>query len=244
VQRSTIRRWTWGLGISTVTAVTAFGLASWQASAAPADPSPGVGAPPATVSDPDPVPTGATGTGSDPLTTTEVDRARAVALTAALRESARDVTGAKGPEFLSAEITEDDAGRRADVYLYDYRTNKLHKQVVDLRTGKLTGSYAAAGMQRPATDREVSTALDLLLADAQGAKLRSRYAEAAGRAFTGPQDITVSAHTYLPKAADTDARACAKHRCLLLTAEVGDGTYIDINDIIIDLSGRSVVRLG
>ncbi len=240
------RRWAWGLGISTVTAVAAFGVASWQASAAPStpDPAPGAGIPPAAVSNPDPVPTGATGTGSDPLTTGEVDRARAVALMPSLAASARDVTGKAGPEFLSAEIAEDATGRRADVYFYDYRADKLYKQVVDLGTGKLAGSYAATGMQPPATDREVGAALDLLLAGPQAGQLRSRYAEATGRAFTKPADINVTAHTYEARPADAEAQACARHRCLRLVAEVGDGTFIDLNDMIIDLSGRAVVRLG
>jgi hypothetical protein len=219
-------------------------VASWQANAAPSTPRPAPGIPPAAVSNPEPVPTGATGVGSDPLTASEMDKARAIALTPNLAGAAKDVTGKAGAEFLSAEITDDDAGRRADVYYYDYAANKLHKQVVDLKAGKLAGSYAASGLQPPANDREVSTALNLLLADAQGAKLRDGYAKATGRAFTGPQDVTVTAHTYEPRPADTDAKKCSKHRCLRLVAEAGEGTFIDLNDVIIDLSGRAVVRLG
>jgi hypothetical protein len=233
----------YGLGVSTVTAVAAFGVASWQANAAP-NPTPGAGIPPATVSNPSPVPTGATGTGDEPLTAGEAERARAVALTPSLAASATDVTGKAGPEFLATEIVEDESGRRADVYFYDYRANKLHKQVVDLRTGKLAGSYAAAGMQPPATGREVTTALDLLLAAPQAAELRSRYATATGKAFTGPADIHVTAHTYEARPADADAKQCATHRCVRLVVETPDGTFVDVNDMIIDLSGRAVVRLG
>lgn len=233
----------YGLGLSTVTAVAAFGVASWQASAAP-NPAPGGGVPPAAVSNPSPVPTGATGAGDEPLTAGEAERARQVALTPSLAASAKDVTGKAGPEFLSTEIVEDADGRRADVYFYDYAANKLHKQVVDLRTGTLAGSYAAAGMQPPATGREVTTALDLLLAAPQAAELRSRYATVTGKPFTGPADLRVTAHTYEARPADTAASKCTTHRCVRLVVEAADGAFVDVNDMIIDLSGRTVVRLG
>jgi hypothetical protein len=243
LRAATVRRLSWGLGISTVTALAAFGVASWQANAAPPSPGgPGVAAEQPRVSDPSPAPEQATGTGSDALTTDEVGRARAVAL-APLTGGTEDVTGAAGPEYLSAELVTDGAQRRADVYYYDYRAEKLIKQVVDLGTGKVTGSYAAAGMQPPAADREVGTALDLVLASPHAAELRDGYARATGRTYSGKDDIVVTAHVYKARPADTAVRNCGKHRCLQLIVQAADGPFIDLNQIIIDLSGRTVARL-
>ncbi|MEV4708802.1 hypothetical protein [Actinoplanes sp. NPDC049316] len=231
------------MGIATVTAVTAFGVASWHANAAPS-PGPGTAAAEqARVSDPDPGPEPATGVGRDALTSGEVDRARELAVTPELAAGAEDVTGAKGPEYLSADVLADGGGRRAELYYYDYKTDKLVKQVVDLKAGKLAESYSAAGMQRPASEREVATALDMLLADPLAAELKNAYQKATGKQFAGKDGLTVKAHVYKARPADTGAADCGKHRCLQLVVETADGLFIDVNDIIIDLSGRTVARL-
>lgn len=244
MQSSRVRRWAWGLGISVVTAVTAFGVAGWQANAAPPAPTPpGAAVEQPRVSDPQPVAEPATGSGSDPLTTAEVARARAIALTPQLAGSAEDVTGAKGPEYLSAELAADTPGRHADLYFYDYKTEKLVKQVVDLTAGKLTGSYAATGLQQPAARREIDTALGLVLAGPYAAELRQRFAQTTGRTLTGPADLQVTAHVHRVRPADTVARSCGAHRCLRLVVQATDGQFIDLDDIIIDLSGRTVARL-
>src|SRR4051812_7531360 len=99
--------WIWGLGIATITAVTAFGVASWRADAAPGpSTSPGVSVGQATVSDPSPPAERAAGTGTDPLTTDELGKARVAALSPQLAAQARDVAGKAGPEYLSAELDE------------------------------------------------------------------------------------------------------------------------------------------
>jgi hypothetical protein len=242
---TTARRLSWGLGISTATALAAFGVAAWQANAAPPSPgtTSGVAAEPARVSDPSPPPEPTAGTGSDPLTSDEVARARAAALTAKLSAEAEDATGAAGPEYLSAEVVTEGAGRHAEVYYYDYRTERLVKQVVDLATGAVTGSYSATRMQPPPARREVDTALGLLLAGPFAADLRDGYAAATGRAFAGPDDIVVTAHVYESRPADIGAHECGAHRCLQLVVQAADGPFIDLNHLIIDLSGRSIVRL-
>jgi hypothetical protein len=241
----TVRRWSWGLGVASVTAVAALGVASWQAQAAPPSPGtpPGVAAEQPRVTDPSPLPEPAVGLASDALTTNEVDRARAIALTPQLRSGARDVTGAAGPEYLSAAIVAESTQRRAELYFYDYRGEKLIKQVVDLGTGTVVGSYAATGMQAPAAAREVDTALDLVLASPLAGDLRTGFAAAAGRAFTGKQDVVVTAHTYQARPADTGAKQCGQSRCLQLMVQVKNGPFVELNDIIIDLSGRTVARL-
>nr|WP_157408378.1 hypothetical protein [Actinoplanes sp. N902-109] len=234
----------WGLGVATATAVTAFGVTAWQANAAPGPSAPpSVAAEQPHVSDPSPLPEAATGVGTDPLTSTEVGRARTVALTAQLAAQARDVTRAPGPEYLAVELAEDSGARTANVYYYDYAGNKLVKQVVNLSTGKLTGSYSAAGLQLPAAEREVSTALDLLLASPLKSELTTAYQKATGHAWAGKDGLTVTAHVYKARPADTATKQCGAHRCLQLVVETADGMFIDVNDIIIDLSGRTVAHL-
>ncbi|OJF11227.1 hypothetical protein [Couchioplanes caeruleus] len=237
------RKWAWGLGVATVTAVSAFGVASWQANAAPPPTPPTVAGEQPGVTDPNPGPVPATGIGSDALTAGEVDKARKVAVTPQLASAAEDVTGAKGPEYLSATIVAEGATRRAELYYYDYKAEKVIKQVVDLPSGTLAGSYSAAGVQPPASKREAATGLELLLANPLAADLKSAYQKATGRQFAGKDDVTVTAHVYKAKPADSRNKQCGQSRCLQLVVETKDGLFIDVNHLIIDLSGRTVARL-
>jgi hypothetical protein len=239
----TYPKWGWVLGAATVTALAAFGVASWEANAAPAPGTPPtVAAEQATVSNPDPGPAPAAGIGPDALTATELTRARSLAETTALKAGAKDVTGAAGPEYLAADIADAGPGRTAELYYYDYHGNRLVKQVVDLAAGRLTGSYAATGMQLPPSDREVRTALDLLLDNPLSAELIDAYARATGSTFTG-QALSPTAHIYHALPADTGARQCGQDRCLRLIVQTRDGHILDLDKIIIDLSGRTVARL-
>ncbi|WP_245907968.1 hypothetical protein [Pseudosporangium ferrugineum] len=224
-----------------MTAVIAFGVASWQVNAAPT-PGASPGAEQPRVSDPDPGPEPTAGTGNDALTSAEVEKAREIAVTPELKEKAKDASGAAGPEFLSADIVDTDGGRRAEVYLYDYATNNLIKQVVDLGGSKLTDSYSAAGLHLPASAHEVDTALDLLLADPLASEFKDAYAKATGSQFAGKDGLKTTAHVFKAQAADPAVAQCGEHRCLRLIVEA-KGRYLDLGHLIIDLSGRTVARL-
>lgn len=239
---SRYRTWGWGLGIATVTAVTAFGVASWQADAAPA-PSGTAAATPPRVSDPIAAPEPVAGTGSDPLTSSEVAKARSVAVTPELASGARNVAREAGPEYLSADVDTNGTDRQAELYYYDYQADKLIKQVVDLKTGKLTKSFSAAGMQPPASKHEAEAALDLLLADPLGADFKAAYRKATGKELAGKDGLTVTAHIYTARPADRGTSQCGTSRCVQLLMQTQDGHFINVNDLIIDLSGRTVARL-
>ncbi|HEY6795350.1 MAG TPA: hypothetical protein VI248_11785, partial [Kineosporiaceae bacterium] len=240
------RRLLWCAGAAAATAVVsmAVAVASLNPSVA-AEPTapPQVAADPAGVSDPSPGPSPSTGTGDDPLTPGEVGKARAAALTTSLAESGRDVTGGKGPEYLSSEVVEGGTGRDVQVYYYDYQTDELVKQVVDVNSGKVTGSFRGKGLQRPASDREVATAVDLLLAAPAGADVRALYTKVTGQPWSGKDKLQVGAHIFHARPADTAVRQCGQHRCVQLVARVANGPFVDLNNIIIDLSGRSVARV-
>ena len=241
---SRYRKWGWGLIIATVTAVTAYGLASWQANAAPAPPTPsGAANTQPRVSDPKPVAEPVSGKGSDGLTTSEVEKARALALTPALASGAQNVAGEAGPEYLSAEVDFEGAGRQAELYFYDYKTDRLIKQVVDLKTGKLAKSFSAAGMQPPASEREAAVALDLLLADPRSADFKEAFQKATGKQFAGKDGLVPTAHVYKAKPADKGASQCGKSRCVQLIVKTADGHFINVPGLIIDLSGRKIARL-
>ncbi|GAB3944519.1 hypothetical protein GCM10027614_34850 [Micromonospora vulcania] len=244
----------WGAGLATAAALVAFAVAPWGAGASPQPSNVGATGPsgtvdpvgPGQVSDPSYGPPPASGTGRDPLTPAELDLARSLDDSGGgPLAGAEDVTGAVGGEQLSVELVarRPDGHRRAALYTYDYRTDRLVKQVVDLTAGRLEGSYVAAEMQPPTVPREVRVALDLLLADPLGERLRTRYRELAGRPLTAPDQLAVTAQTYLSPAGKGAAASCGRHRCVQLITQLPDGPFVDVTDLVVDLSGRTVVRL-
>ncbi|MEU0843529.1 Tat pathway signal sequence domain protein [Streptomyces sp. NPDC005962] len=195
------------------------------------------------------------GTGRDPLTDTELKRARSLALGHAFQSSGKDVTGGRGPEQLStdlAELTPDEAGaadppRRADVTFYDYSDDTYVTKTVDLGSGKVEHTDTQRGVQPPPDRDEAREAARLLIADKLGQGLKNDFKDATGKALTSPDQLLVTGFVYRtgvdgPGPAAT--RDCGKHRCVRLFTRIAGGPWIDTRQLVIDLSARSVARLG
>lgn len=221
-------------------AVVAMGILGWTlgSSAGADDPAAAPAVP--QITDPPEVPVPVTGTGRDPLTPAETTRARELALAglaAAGPGGATDVTGAAGPEVLTVRRADGDGtARRADVLAYDYRGDKLVKVVVDLTAGQVTGTFAATGMQPPATTREVAAAVDLLWRHDLGDLMRERFRQASGAAPAAAAELESAAQTYT-------GEPCSTHRCVLLLLHRPGEPYVDLTDLVVDLSAGTVVRL-
>jgi hypothetical protein len=194
------------------------------------------------ISDPVARPAPATGSGRDALTPGEVTRARQLSIDATLQAGTTDVTGATGPEVLSVELPGAqgaDTTRRAAVLLYDYRTNRLLKRVVNLTAGRVENTFAATGMQPPATVREVNAAVQLLWTDQLASVLRDRFLATTGTALTTPDQLAFEAQTFAPGSGSR----CGEHRCVMLLPHRPGEQFINLTDIVVDLSDRSVLRL-
>jgi hypothetical protein len=219
---------------------------AWGSSGSPARPavaaSPGVpAAETPQISDPGQQPLPAAGTGRDALTPTEIGTARRLAVDSDLRATTADVTGAPGPEILSVSLPGAqgaDAPRRAAVLLYDYRTDRLLKRVVNLTAGTVDNTFSAAGRQPPPVAREIDTAAGLVWNDAAGSVLRARSQAATGTELTSLGQLTIDAQSF------TAAEGpCARHRCLMLLPQPAGHPYLDLTDLVVDLSARTVIRL-
>lgn len=250
--RSRAQRLRWGLLAAASTGVAALGLSGIIGATASA-PSPDGAAPGAAASSLEVAEPTATappvsgGTGRDPLTPGELQQARAAAASGL---AGTDVNGAAGPEYLSFELaaprageTGPDAPRRASVYFYDYTAEKLIKRVVNLRTGAVEGTFAAARMQPAPSAQETAKAMEIFLASGLSADFKARFGRSAGRPFSTASQVQTTATAYTARPADTGADQCGKSRCVQLFTRVPGGPFIDITDIVIDLSGRTVARL-
>ncbi|WP_395105889.1 hypothetical protein [Actinomadura sp. SCN-SB] len=249
--RSRAQRLRWGLVAAASTAVVALGLSGIVGATASAPPDTGGAASPAStagVAEPTATaPPAGGGIGRDQLTPAELRQAKTAAANGL---TGTDVKGAPGPEYLSFELAapkpgEDgpDAPRRAAVYFYDYTSEKLIKRVVNLRTGAVEGTFSRGRMQPPPSERETAEAVAIFLAHPLSADFKARFGRAAGRAFTSASQVQATATTYTARPADTGADQCGASRCVQLFTRVPNGPFIDITDIVIDLSGRTVARL-
>ncbi|MEU9120982.1 Tat pathway signal sequence domain protein [Streptomyces sp. NPDC048506] len=198
---------------------------------------------------------GAHGVGRDPLTDDELRRAQDLALPRARRGAARDVTGRSGPEPLTtdlAELAPSDAGaadppRRALVASYDYADDSYLTTTVNLTTSTVESRDVQHGVQPPPGHDEAVEAARLLIADPLGSGLRQDYRDATGRDLTGPDPLAVTGFVYRGRA-EGDApgalAACGDHRCVRLFTKIKNGPWIDTRRFVIDLSARTVARLG
>ncbi|MGW2403987.1 Tat pathway signal sequence domain protein [Streptomyces sp. NPDC001739] len=195
------------------------------------------------------------GRGRDPLTDDELRRARDLAQPRALRNAARNVTGRPGPEPLLTDLAErrpSEAGladppRRALVSFYDYATDGYVTTTVNLTTSRVEATDTQHGVQPPPSHAEAVEAARLLIADPLGAGLRQDYRHATGHDLTGPDPLAVTGFVYRGRA-EGDApgalAACGPHRCVRLFTKVKNGPWIDTRRLVIDLSARTVARLG
>ncbi|WP_327224058.1 Tat pathway signal sequence domain protein [Streptomyces platensis] len=198
---------------------------------------------------------GERGRGRDPLTDDELRRAQDLALPPTRRGAAADVTGRPGPERLTtdlAELTPAETGladppRRALVSFYDYKSDSYLTKTINLTTSKVESTDTQHGVQPPPSHAEAVEAARLLIAAPLGSGLRQDYRDATGHDLTGPDPLSVTGFVYRGRAEGDAPGAlgdCGEHRCIRLFTKVKNGRWIDTRRFVIDLSARTVARLG
>ncbi|MFG3349413.1 Tat pathway signal sequence domain protein [Streptomyces sp. NPDC048018] len=198
-------------------------------------------------------PEGAKGIGTDPLTDDELKRAEALALTPPGAAAQRNAEGGRGPQRLGTELADPLPGDRADgprralVRLYDYRRDELVTRTVNLGTGRIEQSGVQRGVQPSAHPEELRAALELILASPLGKGVKEDYQDATGKELTSTRQLWFNGDVYRTyREADVPAqlRKCGEHRCLRLVTKILNGSWIDTRNLIVDLSARSVTRVG
>ncbi|GAA3083814.1 Tat pathway signal sequence domain protein [Streptomyces rectiviolaceus] len=197
---------------------------------------------------------GEKGIGSDPLTDAEIERAEKASVSGALRSSARDVEGDRGPQLLSTNLSEPDPGaagdaapRSAEVVYYDYKKDAVITKTVNVETGKVEDTNTAQNVQPPPSQEELAEGAQLLIADPLGKGLKQDFKHATGKALTGPGQLQLSGMVFRKETVErvpSDLTECGKHRCLQVVTKVKNGPWIDTRSLVVDLSTRSVGRLG
>ncbi|GGV07633.1 hypothetical protein GCM10010275_54850 [Streptomyces litmocidini] len=235
-------------GVAGAPGATAGGPAGATGRGEAAEGAAGSAPPPATVVPP--AAEGKKGVGADPLTDDELARAEALALTPPAASAQRDVTGGRGPQRLGTRLADPvpgDASRRAEVRLYDYGRDELITRTVNLDTGKVESSGAQRGVQPSAHPDELREALELILASPLGKGVEEDYRDATGKELTSSEQLWSNGDVYRPYRESKVPAAltrCGEHRCVRLVTKVPNGAWIDTRNLIVDLSARTVARVG
>ncbi|MER8044772.1 Tat pathway signal sequence domain protein [Streptomyces sp. NPDC094032] len=198
-------------------------------------------------------PEGAKGIGTDPLTDDELRRAEALALTPPGAAAQKNVEGGRGPQHLATELADPLPGepssgpRRAEVRFYDYGRDELITRTVNLDTGKVEQSGAQRGVQPSAHPEELREALGLILASPLGKGVKEDYKDATGKELTSAGQLWFNGdvyRTYREANVPAQLAKCGEHRCVRLVTKVLNGAWIDTRNLIVDLSARTVTRVG
>ena len=155
-----------------------------------------------------------------------------------------------------AERSDDDkrpvgsrSSRRADVLYYDYGSDEIVHEVVNLDNGRIeeTRVERGADKQPPITSAETLAAVQLVLDHPKlGPRLRRLYLDASGQALTNAAQLQAHGGIFLPDSAqgtplETVTVSCRRHRCLHFLLPYGDTSVIDPGNLVVDLSAGQVL---
>lgn len=192
------------------------------------------------------------GEGRDPLTDDEIKNVEQIAVNRQLLNRSENVEGKRGPQRLTIELAEPEAGelddpdapRRAEVTVYDYKNDTLVTKTVNLDTRKVERTDTQHGVQPPLSRAENNEAAAILIADPLGAGLRADYKDATGKELTSPDQLQLTSMVYhAAPGADAAVAKCGEHRCARLFPKVVNGPWIDARSFVIDLSAGKVAEL-
>ena len=149
------------------------------------------------------------------------------------------VDGTPGLQFLSIDLAESDRRARSTINSYDYATDELVTQVVDLASGKVD-TTRAKGVQLPPSKREVDTAMVRLLADPEEPGAQGRLQGHTGVALTSPDQLDYAGGAWTADEKSEGAEQCGEHRCVFFQIRTEDGRGLVMVDRIVDLSADKI----
>ncbi|GAA5013872.1 hypothetical protein [Actinopolymorpha pittospori] len=184
------------------------------------------------------------GSGRDPLSTDEVGYAIHVATSDASAAGATDVNGTSAPEVLYVDLPEQAVktkARSALVVLYDYATNSVLNQVVDLAAGKVATSTKGTNLQPPTTSTEADTAIEIAIRSEEALSFKKEFEASEGVPVISADQVEYVAGSWVYDGTTKSGQECGKQRCAQLMVSTASGTYLSTFDFVVNLSTKSVV---
>ncbi len=173
----------------------------------------------------------------------EFGYARALAQ-AAENDSALRVDGSRGYEFLSLDVpqTTSPDRRLLEVQSYDYASSELVSQIVDLGSGEVSENRIGKAHPSP-SEREALFAMDLVIASETAANVRDTFAKATGTPLTNPAQLQFVATSNIPALTRQNVPDCETDRCITFQGRSLDGIWLNLSQIVVNLTDRTVSTL-
>jgi len=139
--------------------------------------------------------------------------------------------------------------RRADVFTYDYSSNELVTQLVDLNTKKVISSSRQKGIQLPLTENEVKRAKEIVFSDEDERQILAyEYQRITSRVLSDTTELNIKAFTFtadsLPNRTNEASKLCGVHRCAQLMLYTGENIVFEVSPIVNLSEGIVTQRIG
>ena len=193
--------------------------------------------------------------GTDPLSAAELALAQDAAANSILVQQAQ--ASQQRVKFMSAERHdapkhEQPSQRRADVVFYNYATDQVIRQVVNLQTHVIeaTRILPGEGHQPPVIHSEAEAAVQLILAHPTlSQELQQAFLQATGQFLLRASQLQVQGILFVPENLSGTplskmTSVCRQHRCIQLFLRA-DGmatqAMLDVSNVVADLSAGKLL---
>ncbi|TXH78988.1 MAG: hypothetical protein E6Q85_00860 [Thiothrix sp.] len=189
----------------------------------------------------------------DPLSPNEQTKAEALVTTSlpALKSTDSRTKQESGYELLLIERDRSEdkksGARRANAFVYDYKTDETIIYRIDAETNKILSSVRKKNMQLPLTANEIERALNLIFADKETFNLiANEYQRITSKPLNTPKDLEAKAFVFsadsLPEQLNAASQQCGLHRCAQILLYTHDSTVFEISPIV-NLSANLITQI-
>jgi hypothetical protein len=200
--------------------------------------------------------------GSDPLTPNEITLIKKIASESpALKLQSDKASKRVRPSrtallsdvqfvFTQRHIEKKDAPpelRRADVFYYDYASDEVLHQVINVKTGEVEEVFTSSDLRLPVASIEATAAVQLILDHPQlGSTLRKLHKQVSGHELALASNVAAQGGLFFRESAlgtplERVTAICEFHRCVQLFLPYDETHFIDSSNLVIDLSAGQLL---
>ena len=139
--------------------------------------------------------------------------------------------------------------RLADIFTYDYETDELIEQQVDLNTNEVISTSRKQYVQLPLTENEINRAKQIIFEDEDERRiLENEYKRITSRPFTSTDELNIKAFTFtkdsLENRVNEASKLCGLHRCAQMMLYTGENIVFEVSPIVNLSKGVVTQRIG
>ena len=208
----------------------------------------------------------------DPVSDSEIDKATSLAMqslqapvvarrsvsTTQVATASASISSAETistVQFLNVETHRFDKGdsnsdaRWTDVSAYDYATDELIINVVNLDTNAVVSSKRYTNMQPPLVKDELDRALSIVMDDEEERSIiDNEFKRITGQTLTSMDQLQYKAFTFfadsMPNVVNTASKSCGANRCAQLMLFTHDNIVFEVSPIVNLSAGVVTQRMG